>query len=345
MQETELLVQYNSLLLFVLFFSAPISFSQIYPDKVIDEQLRKGINHVVNHEYAQAKFIFEKLEKGYPDLPLGKIYLAAFEITYSYDFELPYNSKKIINLLNEAELLSERLIEKDKNNKWNIYLFALTQGYKSYYQVLNESWFKAIETGLSSISAFEDCLENDPNFYEAWIAIGTYEYWKSRKTEMLSWIPFITDKKQFGIEKLNLAKDSSFYNKHIAIHSLIWIYIDQNKYQEAIELATQVLKKNPKSRIYKWGLARAYENIDARKSIAYYKEILKSYQNSGVKSNINEITLKHLIAQLYGRLGELADAKKLCLEIIRTNDLNEFEREKLDERLDRVKSFLNELPE
>ncbi|MCK7524852.1 MAG: hypothetical protein MZV64_48225 [Ignavibacteriales bacterium] len=48
----------------------------------------------------------------------------------------------------------------------------------------------------------------------------------------------------------------------------------------AVKVAELALKDHPKSRIFKWGLARAYENIDPVKSISLYQEILNSYPNS-----------------------------------------------------------------
>jgi hypothetical protein len=65
-----------------------------------------------------------------------------------------------------------------------------------------------------------------------------------------------------------------------------------------------LLKNFRNSRVFKWGLARAYEEIDLRKSIETYFEILNSYLKTGVRTRVNEITLKHIIAQQYVKLGE-----------------------------------------
>ena len=54
---------------------------------------------------------------------------------------------------------------------------------------------------------------------------------------------------------------------------------------------------------------------------------------------MNEITLKHLIAQQYLKLGEKEKSLKLCNEILSIKNLNEFEHSKLDERLQRVKDL------
>lgn len=126
-----------------------------------------------------------------------------------------------------VQKISERLLKSDPHYIWNHYFLALTEGYIAYYDALRESWLQAFSTGLSSVSGFEDCLEIDENFYESLIAIGSFKFWKSNKTEFINWLPFIDDEKELGIKYLQKAIKSSGYNSHLAIHSLIWIYIDQ----------------------------------------------------------------------------------------------------------------------
>lgn len=331
------------LLIVTFLFLSDAAVSQVFPDAEVDSLLRKGINYIVAHQYDEAKTTFTYLDNKFSELPLGKIYLAATKIAYAYDFESPFDEKYIEDNLLEAQRLSENILSRNQNDKWNVYYFALTRGYSAYYQAVKGGWFNALRTGLSSVSAFEKCLELDPEFYEAWIAIGSYEYWKSRKTEFLSWLPFINDNQSFGIEKLKLAIGLTEYNSHTAIHSLLWIYIDQENYPAAAELAEYAVEKHPESRVFRWGLARAYEDIDTKKSINIYYEVLDSYRKSGVKSMVNEITLKHIIAQQYLKLGEKEKAKILCLEILGYQDLTGFEKEKLEDRLKRVRTLLKEL--
>ena len=103
------------------------------------------------------------------------------------------------------------------------------------------------------------------------------------------------------------------------------------------------MKDFPNSRTFKWGMARAYEETNPVKSIELYKEILKSYPHLKEGNYKNEITLKHLLAQQYAKLGDKKEAIKYCDEIlsmkyIPINTLNE-----MSERLERIKELKNEL--
>ena len=331
------------LFLFLLIIFLQENFAQVYPDKSVHKILKSGINLIVEQKYDEAEKLFDQLDKTRKDIPLGKIYLAAVLIAKSYDYQEPYDDEAITKYLDGAKKISERLLKNESKNIWNNYFLALTEGYIAYYDALNESWLQAFSTGLSAVSGFEDCLEMDKNFYESLIAIGSYKYWKSNKTEFINWLPFIDDEKELGIEYLQNAIKYSGYNSHLAIHSLIWIYIEQKDFEDAKKVAESALKNYPQSRIFKWGLARAYENIDPAKSIKLYKEILNSYPKNLKSNRVNEVTLKHIIAQQFVRLKKTDEALNICNEILLIKDYTKYELEKVSDRLERVKNLKQEL--
>lgn len=335
------LSKYFFVLIVILFYSTLTA--QVYPDITVDSLLRSGIKCVVNQDYRAAQKIFNKLDKEYPSLPLGKIYLAANKIAEEYDYKEKFDESYIRKYLELAINQSEELLDLDENNIWNKYFYALAEGYISYFEAINGSWFSALTTGVNSIKEFEEILNVDEKFYEAYIAIGTFEYWKSRKLEFVNWLPFSNDTKSIGVELLVTAIDSSSYNSYLAVNSLIWIYIDQNKYDEAIKVAQKALLQFPDSRTFKWGLARAYEETEPSKSIKLYKEILNSYPEIENGNYKNEITLNHIIAQQYAKLDDKENAIKYCDEILSMKDVPEDVLEQMNDRIEKVKNLKKEL--
>ena len=317
--------------------------AQVYPDERVDSLLRTGIKQIVNQDYKSAEKTFIKLNKEYSQLPFGKIYLAANKIAEAYDYAQDFDEEYIFKNLESAKEQSQELVDKDDSNIWYHYFYALSEGYISYYEAIQGSWFTSLSTGINSISEFEKILDEDKNFYEAYIAIGTFEYWKSRKLEFMDWLPFANDTKNIGIDRLIVAIDSSSYNSHLAIHSLIWIYIDQKKYEEARKVAEKSLIEFPQSRTFKWGLARAYEEKNPLKAIKLYLDILHSYPDTLRQNYKNEITLKHIIAQQYAKLGETEKAINYCDEILSMKNIPKKTLEELSGRLERVKALKTEL--
>jgi tetratricopeptide (TPR) repeat protein len=317
--------------------------AQVYPEERVDSLLRAGIRQIVNQDYKSAEKTFTKLNKEYSQLPFGKIYLAANKIAEAYDYAQDFDEEYILKNLEMAKEQSQELVDKDDANIWYHYFYALAEGYSSYYEAIQGSWFTSLSTGINSISKFEGILVEDKNFYEAYIAIGTFDYWKSRKLEFMDWLPFANDTKKIGIDRLIVAIDSSSYNSHLAINSLIWIYIDQKKYEEAIKIAEKSLIEFPQSRTFKWGLARAYEENNTAKAIKLYLDILHSYPKTLKANYKNEITLKHIIAQQYAILGDTEKAIMYCDEILSMKNIPKKTRDELSGRLERVKALKTEL--
>ena len=336
MQETERLVQCSLFTLFFTLFLINFLFAQVYPNQQVDSILKLGIRNIIEQDYSKAEKIFTQLGKQYPELPFSNIYLAACKIAEAYDYAEQYESEYIESNLEKAKKIAGDLLDSDEDNLWYNYLYALAEGYSAYYDAISENWFSALSTGTNSISSFGNCLNLDNKFYEAYIAIGTYEYWRSRKTEFLEWLPFFEDEIDIGIEKLRKAAELASYNSYLAIYSLIWIYIDQKDFKSAIKLGEKAVKEFPKSRYFKRGLARAFEDINPKKSIDLYYEILNSYPKERNTNHINEIVLKHLIAQQYTKIGMNENALELCNEILDIKNLTDFELSKLENRLERV---------
>ncbi len=327
-------------LLTALVLLPTLSKAQTYPDPVVDSTLRYGINRIIVQDYTSAEKTFRTLDKNYPQIPFGKIYTAAVKIARAYDYGEDYEETEIDSLLELSVEQSLSLIKADDKNPWNRYFLSLSEGYLAYFKALNGDWLSSLSSGADALNDFSELAAEDPTFNEAYIAIGTYKYWKSRKTKFLDWIPGYVDEREEGIKLLEKAINHAAYNTYLAVNSLIWIYIDQKKYEKAAGLAEEALVEYPGSRFFEWGLGRAYEEFNHRKAIVIYKKILNSLPVN--INHYNEIILKHLIAQQDVLMGEKKKALFLCDEILKTN-LSEDVRSKLENRLERVKVLKREL--
>jgi predicted Zn-dependent protease len=339
MQVTGHLVLFRKIYFVLLLIIPAVIYSQEYPDNNVNTLLKSGIDNIINQNYIQAQGIFEKLNSKYPELPFGKIYLAATEIARSYDYGEESNEELILKYLNSAKEQSKELLNEKPSNIWNHYFAGLTEGYISYYEGLNGNMLTSIKEGINSSSNLEDCLKMNPAFYDAYPGLGTYKYWKSKKTEFLKWLPFVHDDRAEGISYLEKAINNFSYNTYLAVNSLIWINLDRKDFKKAIYISEKALEKYPASRFFKWGLGRAYEDTDRSKAIQIYNEILNSYPNLNNMNHYNEIILKHLIAQQYEKMGEKGKALTLCNEILGIKNISEFVKNKLRDRLDRVRDL------
>jgi hypothetical protein len=84
------------------------------------------------------------------------------------------------------------------------------------------------------------------------------------------------------------------------------------------------------------------QETDKKNAIRVYKDILHFYTRLPNNNHINEIVIKHKLAQLYSEEGDEARALKLCNEILETQ-LPDSTEQKLSDRLNKVQSLKKEL--
>ncbi len=341
MRGIERLVHYKVLFPFILISVFPIAVSaQNFLPAKTDSLITNGINSIILQNYDKAENYFNELDSLDKVNPLGKIYLAVVSISKSFDRGDEYKWDYISNLLEEAKNIAEENYKQKPKSILRLYTLALAEGYYAYVKGLASNWLSALSNGYDAIKNFEKCVILDSTFYEAYTAIGTFKYWKSKKG---SFLPMVSDERNLGVKYLKLAIAKSRHSNYLAVNSLLWIYIDKKEYQKTINLANKILTKYPKSRLFKWALARAYESVDMNKSIYVYKQILNDYESMKGLNGYQKIVLLHLIAQLENRLGNKKAALDLTNEILNMKNLSEYVLDKLDNRLERVKNLRDSL--
>lgn len=328
------------LIFFCISSFSSISYSQIYPNKEVHQIIINGIEAICNHKYDNAKLYFSKLDKNFSDFPAAKYFLALTEIEKANDLGLQLDIKLINYYLSDAEENLQNQILKNPNDPWSQFYLGLVIGFKAYHQLSGTGWLSAITSASSSSDCFEKCIEIDSSFSEALGYLGNYKYWKSKKTE---WVPFIKDEKQVGINFIKKAIKRESYSNYLFRNSLFWIYIEEKKFNSALEFTRESISKFNSCRLFKWNLARVYEEIDLNESIKVYNEILYSYIKENNLTNLNNIIIKHKIAQNYYKMGKNDLALKLVNEIIAINSLTDYEKERLSDRIERIKKMKIEL--
>ncbi len=327
-----------------LFFSITI-FAGNFPNKTVDKIINQGADYLLNHNYEAARYKFIELNNLFPKIPLGRVYLAVLEIAKSVDYAEKFNETKIEKLLNEAKDLSDSLYKSNKKDLWSNYYVALSSGYYAYYKGMIGDYLSAFSNGLTSISYYEKCLSIDSLFYDSYIALGTYYYWKSAKTKAISWLPFVNDDRALGKRLLEKAINKDTYGHFLGAYSLVWIYIDNKEYTKALKLCEEVLKIYPKNRLFKLSLARIYTETDKNKAIALYQEVLNTIMELDKNNHVIEIELKHKIAMQYNDLGNYEKALDYCNNILGIKLKDQYAKEQLATRLKRVKTLKAELKE
>jgi hypothetical protein len=200
-------------------------------------------------------------------------------------------------------------VKNQDGDLWSMFFHSSALCYLAFYEGRNGNYLKAVSHGLSGISILKKIVKSDPGFYDAYFGIGSYKYWRSKKTKFLNWLPLVSDNREEGIYLVRQAVEQGKYTRYAAINELIWILLDAGKATEAYSWALKGLDKFPRSRFFLWGAAKsAFALEDYTASATHFHQLLVSIINSPFDNYYNEYICRLKLAQCFTKLGKFADA-------------------------------------
>ena len=266
----------------------------------VHDALLRGIDLTLKQDYPEARALFESVMKSHPDNPAGYLYLAgALQAEYS-DYEDAFDQQLFDSLLAKGEALAEHLIEEKDSSDWGYYYAGTALSYRAFSESENGSWPSVIIDGMNAAKMFERCLEFNPQFYDAMNGLGTYYYWRSKKTEFLSWLPFVSNKEKEGITLLASAVEHGTYDKFIAMNSLATVFVEEKRYDEALAIVQNGLTLYPENRSFLWCLMGIVERMPQRDTAVMKSAVsrmLASVMNAPVRNQYCEAACRLKLAQ------------------------------------------------
>jgi len=282
-----------------------------YSDPAIDSLLTAGIELTLRQEYDRAQHVFKRIADRFPDNPAGYLYQAALLQSKALDYEELVPEGRFDSLLATAAEKSEQLIARQPELPWGYFFLGTALGNEAFALSERGDWFGAVTRGMSSVTNFEKAVELDSLMVDAYTGIGTYFYWKSRKIEFLTWLPFIGDRRERGIELLHRCAEDGIYNRFASMSALVSIYIDAAEYEKAADVAEEALADVPRNRIFLWGLATSLERGNrVQEALGAYRRLLNSIAEDPHPNYYNELVCRLnllMLAMKSGGAGNISE--------------------------------------
>ncbi len=214
-----------------------------------------------------------------PGNPLGYFLKGTILQTIDEEFRNNIYSKDIDSLLSLAIDMADALHDKDKNNPDWSFLAGASYGYRALLRSFNGHWFKAFRDGLKCSSRLKHALELDSTYYDAYLGLGAYDYYKTVMANDFLWLPFVSDRREIGLEEIRLAADSGYLATFNARESFLRIYFLEKRYNDLVLLAdtlNAIVPDDPYCLLYQvYGLAHVGQTDRARQRLAILKAKLK----------------------------------------------------------------------
>lgn len=226
------------------------------------------------------------------------------------------------------------------------YLFYLgsAYGYLAFFQGRTGSYFPALSNGLESNSLLNLAVVIDSTLYDAYLGIGIFKYWRYSKLKFISWLPFIPDERDMGIEYIKKTIAYGSKSKYMAMHQLVYILCDYGYPEDAIPYAEQIVKKYPDSQFMWWAASRAYDKSDDFENAIFAYNRLNSIISTDPNPNPNHLYKCHLkLVEIYQRKNDYQSCQDTCQNLLVL--LDEITITDRDDKIDDIRDMLSECME
>jgi tetratricopeptide (TPR) repeat protein len=314
--------------------------------------IRDIIDLTINTHFDQALQKLQARIDSHPQDYRGYFYLAAtinsemthFENHENIDlFEWAIDTTIIIvdSLLEAENKLADSVIAELLFYKGSAY------GYRAFVQGNQGKWLPAISNGIKSVGYLNETLELDSARYGAYLGIGVYKYWRYSRLNFISWLPFIPDDRDQGIEMIKHAAVYDTMSCYMAMHQLVYILLDYEQPQEAIKYAEKIVEKYPQSQFMWWANAHAYfkygDYVTAESSYLQLRQLIENDKNRNL-SHLFKCDFK--LALIYKKLGDLEKCVERCETVLHNSaglDLTETMEDTISRTNDLMQDCLSQM--
>lgn len=248
----------------------------------LDSLRRSGIEALYNLDYDKAERDFKEIVRLYPSHPAGPQLLAArlwIKTLYEsrrlqsslYSSESFYASgddkvdPKIIagfrNLTREAKRLSEVRLKQNPKDIEALDWLAAIQGLKaSFEEAVERRHFAALKDGDDAVDHHREVLKLDPNFIDAGLTVGLYEYVVGSLPLPIKVVAGITGfrgSKKRGLAMLERVAHEGTWSRDDAKTLLIVLYTREKRFSEALSHARDLSAKYPRNYLFRLEAADA----------------------------------------------------------------------------------------
>ena len=318
------------------------------PAESLRDQLLAGIDLTLRQNYPAARASFRDVITRNPANPAGYLYLAGVLQAEFSDYEDGFQEGLFDSLIAEGRAMADRLIETRDSAAWGYYFAGTALSYKAFSESERGNWPGVVLDGMNSAKMFERCLEIDPSFCDAMSGLGTYYYWRSKKTEFLSWLPFVSDRKKEGIVLLKKACDGATYEKFLALNSLSLVLTEEGRYDEAMQCIQEGLGRYPDNRSFLWCLVGVVERVPQRDTAVIkdaVSRLLASVLAAPVRNVYYEAACRLKLAQFAMEAKDYPAVLLQCREILKYEDLEGKTKRDLGKKLSAARSLVEKVNE
>lgn len=278
------------LVLFLIFYT------NVFANPVVDSLLTTGLDLAYNFKLEKAERVFMQLIKEDPSDPIGYYFISKIHL---WKFVGSKSESEYIIFKNYSEK-ALNVAEDKPESAYNYFMLgeihqleAMASGAKS--EVLDAFW-----ASKNSIGYYEDALDLDPTFYDAYLGLGVFNYALSYVPGVFNWalvLTGISGDKDESLENLKLAYKYGNLMKTESGFYLGKVYTEYTAEYDSAEIyLSAILEKYPNNIMFR------YQNAILNERRLKFDEAIRDL--TFIINSTNQ-DLKQIIAFSYFILGNI----------------------------------------
>ncbi len=236
--------------LFVLLF---INVS-LHGQTKIQNLIKEGLSQAYNFELNDAESTFNKILELQPNSPIGYYYIAKIHFWIYLGSRDPGEYSIFIKFADLAQQKIDKVLKNKPKDFYTKYIAGNLSLYRTMAQATDNSTVDAFWESKKAVNYFEETLELNPKFYDAYLGLGLFDYAMSFVPDFLKWAVNLTglsSDKARGFRYIKTAFRKGTLDKTEASFHLSKIYSDYlAEYDSASTLLQSLSSRYPNNALF-----------------------------------------------------------------------------------------------
>lgn len=301
-------------------------------------EAKKGFTALYSIEHKQSLAIFSRMEREFPAHPGPPLYEGVSiwlrELYQRQDLDLdhfvnpgyfaretkqkmdPAQRTAFFSALEKSQKLSEAILRKDPQNRDARYFMGAAYGILAAFAfTVDHSTREAFSKGKKAYKIDKELIQEDPDYYDAYMTVGMYEYIVGSLPWYIKWLATLVGyhgSKEQGFKYLTLAAEKGQFVTDDARTLEMVLYVFEKQYPQALREATYLRDEYPENFLFHINQAQILEKMgDRQRALQDYREILKWAEQG--RPNYQKLplsTFRYTVAGKFMDLGDLESALK-----------------------------------
>lgn len=258
------------------------------------------ITLVYQEKFAEAQETAKRIIKKFPDHPAGYFFSAAATDAWTEYFQSNKKEEEFYRYCDLASSKGQDLMSRNPTDPWLKFFVGGTEGLKGNYEKRYDRWITAFRYGWKGVSLLKEVQVQDPDIHDVNYGIGTYDYWRSAMTHVMSWMPGVEDQRASGIERLTDAMGKGVFTTTASASNLVMIMVNEKRNDDALRIANEVLATYPTCLQFHWGKAMALYGLGRwPEAEQVFRLILSRVESEELDNHYNAIVCHLWLAKVY----------------------------------------------